>query len=295
MTFDDLARREKTVSGVAAVVVHLLFFALLVFGVSWQKREPDSAMVVDLWSSLPAPPRAETPRPQPKPEPEPPKPEPKPKPAPPPPPPRPEPKPTVRPDIALKEKQAKERKLKEEQEKLEREKKLKQEQALREKELAEKKQREEKLLAERKQREEKLLAEKKQKDLAEKKLKEQKEAEAKRAAAEQADAQRKLAAAQAAASQKMIDEYRRRISEKIKRYIVEPPNLNPKAEVEFDIVVIPGGEVLSAKLKRSSNSIPAYDSAVERAIMRAQPLPLPPDPALASQFRELNLVFKPGT
>jgi colicin import membrane protein len=51
--------------------------------------------------------------------------------------------------------------------------------------------------------------------------------------------------------------------------------------------------VLSAKLKRSSNSIPAYDSAVERAIMRAQPLPLPPDPALMSQFRELNLVFKP--
>ena len=293
MTFDDLARREKTVSGIAAVVMHLLFFALLVFGVSWQKREPDSAMVVDLWSSLPAPPRAETPRPQPKPEPEPPKPEPRPEPKPAPPPPKPEPKPTVKPDIALKEKQAK-RKLKEEQEKLEREKKLKQEQARREKELAERKQREEKLLAEKKQKD---LAEKKQreKELAEKKLKEQKEAEAKRAAAEQADAQRKLAAAQAAASQKMIDEYRRRISEKIKRYIVEPPNLNPKAEVEFDIVVIPGGEVLSAKLKRSSNSIPAYDSAVERAIMRAQPLPLPPDPALASQFRELNLVFKPGT
>ena len=293
MTFDDLARREKTVSGIAAVVMHLLFFALLVFGVSWQKREPDSAMVVDLWSSLPAPPRAETPRPQPKPEPEPPKPEPRPEPKPAPPPPKPEPKPTVKPDIALKEKQAK-RKLKEEQEKLEREKKLKQEQARREKELAERKQREEKLLAEKKQKD---LAEKKQreKELAEKKLKEQKEAEAKRAAAEQADAQRKLSAAQAAASQKMIDEYRRRISEKIKRYIVEPPNLNPKAEVEFDIVVIPGGEVLSAKLKRSSNSIPAYDSAVERAIMRAQPLPLPPDPALASQFRELNLVFKPGT
>jgi colicin import membrane protein len=69
--------------------------------------------------------------------------------------------------------------------------------------------------------------------------------------------------------------------------------VNPKAEVEFEIVVIPGGEVLSAKLKRSSNSIPAYESAVERAIMRAQPLPLPPDPALVSQFRELTLKFYP--
>jgi len=269
MTLDDLSRNEKKVSGVAAVVMHLLFFALLVFGVSWQKRQPDNAMVVDLWSSLPAVPKAETPRPEPKPEPEPPRPAPKPEPKPlppkaePKPPPKPEPKAQVKPDIALKEKLEKERKLKEE--KIEQDKKLKAEQARKEKEVAEKKQRE------------------------------LQEAQAKRAAQEQAEAQRKLAAVQAAASQKMVDEYKRRISEKIKRFIVEPPNLNAKAEVEFDIVVIPGGEVLSAKLKRSTNSLPAYDSAVERAIMRAQPLPLPPDPALASQFRELNLVFKPGT
>jgi colicin import membrane protein len=293
MTFDDFARNEKMVSGVAAVVMHLLFFALLMFGVSWQKREPDSAMVVDLWSSLPAPPKAEAPRPEPKPEPEPPKPAPKPEPKPvppkaePKPPPKPEPKPAIKPDIALKEKLEKERKLKEEQQKLEQEKKRKEEQVRKEKERekAEALKQHQKELAEKKQRDEKQLAEKKQR--------EEKEAEAKRAAQEQADAQRKLAAQQAAASAKMVDEYRRRISEKIKRYIVEPPNLNAKAEVEFDIVVLPGGEVLSAKLKRSSNSLPAYDSAVERAIMRAQPLPLPPDPALMSQFRELNLVFKP--
>ena len=62
---------------------------------------------------------------------------------------------------------------------------------------------------------------------------------------------------------------------------------------DVDIVVLPGGEVLSAKLKRSSNSSPAYDSAVERAILKAQPLPLPPDPALMKDFRELNLVIRP--
>jgi colicin import membrane protein len=288
MTFDDFARNEKMVSGVAAVVMHLLFFALLVFGVSWQKRQPDSAMVVDLWASLPAPPKAEAPRPEPKPEPEPPKPAPKPEPKPvpkvePKPAPKPEPKPTIKPDIALKEKLEKERKLKEEQQKVEQEKKRKEEQVRKEKAEA-LKVHQQKELAEKKQREEKQLAEKKQREAKE---------AADRAAKEQADAQRRLAAAQQAASAKMVDEYRRRISEKIKRYIVEPPNLNAKAEVEFDIVVLPGGEVLSAKLKHSSNSLPAYDSAVERAIMRAQPLPLPPDPALMSQFRELNLVFKP--
>ncbi len=74
---------------------------------------------------------------------------------------------------------------------------------------------------------------------------------------------------------------------------MEPPNLNPKAEVVFDVVVIPGGEVLSAKLKSATNSIPAYNSAVERAILKSQPLPLPPDPALSERFRELNLTFKP--
>jgi colicin import membrane protein len=32
---------------------------------------------------------------------------------------------------------------------------------------------------------------------------------------------------------------------------------------------------------------------VERAILKAQPLPLPPDPAMFKEFRELNLIFRP--
>ena len=48
--------------------------------------------------------------------------------------------------------------------------------------------------------------------------------------------------------------------------------------------------VLGAKLKRGSGNA-AYDNAVERAISRAQPLPMPPDPALVKEFRELNLKF----
>ena len=45
------------------------------------------------------------------------------------------------------------------------------------------------------------------------------------------------------------------------------------------------------KLRKPSGNA-AYDSAVERAINRAQPLPMPPDPALVKEFRELNLKFK---
>ena len=58
------------------------------------------------------------------------------------------------------------------------------------------------------------------------------------------------------------------------------------------MVLLPGGEVLHVKLRRGSG-VAVYDSAVERAILRAQPLPLPPDPALFKDFRELNLKFRP--
>jgi colicin import membrane protein len=46
------------------------------------------------------------------------------------------------------------------------------------------------------------------------------------------------------------------------------------------------------KLRRSSGNS-AYDDAVQRAILRASPLPLPPDPAMFNMFRELNLKIRP--
>ncbi len=249
--------RDEALAGGLALAMHVLFLVLLVFGVSWQHKQADTAVIVDLWRDLPSvtPPRVEPPPPPPEVKPEPPKPVPKVEAKPPP---KPEPAPVVKPDIALKEKQDRERKLKEQQEAAEK-KKLAAEKA-REAELEKKKRAEAEAL--------------KQKQAA--------EAEAKRVAAEQQKARDALAAQQAAAQAKVVDEYKRQISAKIRRFIVLPP-----------ITVLPGGEVLGAKLRRAANSTPAYDAAVERAILRAQPLPLPPDPALMRQFRELNLVFRP--
>jgi len=245
-----ITSRDRTVSGALALVMHLLFFALLVFGVTWQKREP-AAVVAELWSNLPAPKAALAP-PPPKAEPEPPKPQPKAeaKPVP-----KVEPKPAPKPDIALREKKEKALKAKE-------------------RELAEKKKREE------------------QARLEALKQQQAKEAETIRLAREQDEALRKLAQSQAAAQAKLVDEYKRRIQEKIKRFVLEPPNLPKTAQVEFDVVLLPGGEVLGVKLRKSS-ALAAYDSAVERAILKAQPLPLPPDPAMFKEFRELNLIFRP--
>jgi colicin import membrane protein len=59
------------------------------------------------------------------------------------------------------------------------------------------------------------------------------------------------------------------------------------------VTLLPGGAVLKAELKKSSGNA-AYDDAVERAILKSDPLPLPPDVQLFNRFRELDLVFKPA-
>ena len=50
--------------------MHLLFLALLIFGVTWQKQVEPQANIVDLWTNLPpqAQPKAEPPPPVAKPE-----------------------------------------------------------------------------------------------------------------------------------------------------------------------------------------------------------------------------------
>ncbi len=242
-------QQEKMISGAVAAGMHLLFLALLVFGVNWQRHVEPPVNIVDLWpSASPAPPQVapapEPPAPPPPPEVKPPEPkvaEPVPAKAAP----RPEP---AKPDIAIKDKLEKEKR----------------------------------------------AAEEKQKDAKKKEEEAQKAqaAEAQRAANEQAEAQRRAAEQAASAQAKLIAEYKERIRNKIQRLVVMPPNVQSNIEAEFDVVLLPDGNPLGVKLKRSSGN-PAYDNAVERAILKAQPLPLPPDQALFRYFRELNLAFRP--
>lgn len=230
-----------------AVLVHLIFAAVLVFGVNWQTKEA-SPVMAELWSSVSAP----APKPEPKSEPEPaPRPEPKPQP-------KPEPKleqpKPVKADIELKDKEKeKEKKRKEEEKKkAEAEKKLK-EQALKEQHAM--------LEAEQ-------VALSKQREAAE-------------------------AARQQAASQRQMSEAIGRISSHVRRFVVMPPDVVGNPQAEFEVSLIPTGEVLNVRLSRSSGN-PAYDNAVERAIRKASPLPLPTDPALVGRFRELKLKFRPN-
>jgi colicin import membrane protein len=56
------------------------------------------------------------------------------------------------------------------------------------------------------------------------------------------------------------------------------------------VAQLPTGEVLTTRLLKSSGN-PAYDAAVERAILKSSPLPLPASKELFS--RELKLTFRP--
>jgi len=240
------SQQEKVISGAGAFGMHLLFLALLVFGVNWQKKIEPQANIVDLWANLPS---QAQPQPVAPPPPPPPEPEVKPQPVEPP---KAAVKPEVaKPDIALKDKAEKERRALEE-----------------------------------KQKEAKKRAEDSQA------VQRQQAADAQRLAREQEDAQRRVAEQAAAAQAKLRAEYIERIRRKIREKIIFPPGVQGNPRVEFFVVTLPTGEVLGIKTKSSSSNT-AWDNAVERAIQRAQPLPMPPDPALLNEFRQLDLGFQP--
>lgn len=86
------------------------------------------------------------------------------------------------------------------------------------------------------------------------------------------------------------DAYAGRIKAKIRGNIVLPPDIKGNPEAIFDVVQLPTGEVLSAKLRKSSGHA-GYDEAVERAVLKSSPLPKPDRPELFQ--RALELKFRP--
>lgn len=118
---------------------------------------------------------------------------------------------------------------------------------------------------------------------------------AQQAAREQAaheQAERNRLGELAMAKGRLVDEYKAKIMAKIRSHVVMPPDVENDARAEFLVTLLPGGAVLKAELKKSSGNT-AYDNAVERAILKSDPLPLPPDVQLFRDFRELDMVFKP--
>jgi colicin import membrane protein len=262
----------KWIAAILAVAIHLAFVVFLVFNVTWQNRKPE-AVSVELYAP-PSPekvePKSKPPEPPPKPEPPKPQPEP-PKPQPEPPQPtKVEPPQPTKAEIALKEKTEVERR---KQAQIERDKmeKEKRETAKRDADRRD---------AEQKKAEERRLAEVRERQT--------READALKAQAERE--RRVVAQAAETALAKANEDYVRQIQAKVRALVVVPPDIAGNPEAIFDVVQLPTGEIIDAQLRKSSG-VRAYDDAVQRAIIRASPLPQPKSAELFR--RNLTLKFRP--
>lgn len=282
------ASRDDLAAALLAAGVHGFFLLLLVIGVSWQIHDPQPIMA-ELWQALP-----EMAKPVPAPEPPPsPAPELKPEPVL-----KPEPKPlpkaepdTRAADIALeKKKLAEKKKQRQEAEKRRREEarlmELEAEQEAARLETDKLKREQEKKLAEQKRREElKREEEEMERSLLEESLNQE---------ANQAKAREAKVAADRRAAEigKIVDRYKAMISDKVRGNTRLPENLSGNPEVVYAVNVLPTGEIIKIKLVKSSGNT-AYDQAVEKAIGKSSPLPVPSDREAAQHFRELELKHKP--
>ncbi len=292
----------KFASLTLTVLVHVGLALFLFFGVNWQSKPPAS-LEVELVSAPPSRPAPQTePAPEPKPEPPKPKPEPKPEPVPKPVPTPEPPKPVVKPEIATKAPEKKPEppkpEPKPEPKKPEPKKpeppkpEPKKPEPPKPEPKPEPKKPEPK--PEPKKPEPKVEPKKPEppkpvvppKDDYMAKLLEQESDRAKVEGMMRGEAAR----AASARTKGEIDAYQNAIRTKVRGNLLSPPGLSGNPEAVFEVDQLPSGEVLVIRLKRSSG-IPALDDAIERAIRRSSPLPLPAQRELFQ--RTLELKFRP--
>jgi len=114
-----------------------------------------------------------------------------------------------------------------------------------------------------------------------------------RAATEQRQDDQEALEERDAAARAVTEDYRARISARIRQRVILPPDLQGNPEAIYTVSLLPGGTVTQVRLLKTSG-VATYDAAVERAILAAQPLPVPEDPALfQANFKNLRLNFRP--
>jgi colicin import membrane protein len=269
-----LRQRENSVSfkaGMLSVAVHAGLLVALLISFNWKATHPIAVAEVELWDSIPAP-VVSLPQPVLEPVPIikelPPVSEPVVEKAS-------EPEPEV--DIALEKKQ-KELEQKKVTEQLKKEKELEQKKKLAEIQAA---------LLNDDLNANKAVSKKTSQNDALKKLQQESLAD------DQASGDQQVMAAKSAASAGVVNEYKSKIQAKIRANVNKSLCGEGNPQLVFDIGLMPTGQLSgSPKLVKSSGSA-ACDDAVERAIIASEPLPLPSDASLFSQFRNLKLKFSP--
>jgi colicin import membrane protein len=89
--------------------------------------------------------------------------------------------------------------------------------------------------------------------------------------------------------QSEIDKYIRKIKAKIEGTFINPAK---GLRCKIFIRMIPGGEVVEAKVVQSSGN-PNFDRRAEIAVHKAAPLPVPDEPRLFRELKELYFDFEP--
>ncbi len=281
----DAGRFQHVSSGGLSLLVHGLFLLGLIFSVSW-KNPPLIPVQADLWAELPEPPPAapilEPPTPESLPAPE-------------PPPVKAAPEQV---DIALEKAERKKReearRLEETRLREERQAELKRQEELR---------RQEELKRQEETRKQEELRRQQDRERQDKEKREQARRQVEQDLARQMREDLEAERAQLNALQersrasrhaRVVDDFKLRIQSKIQAYVRLPHRLSGNPEAVFEVSLLPNGEVVRAVLVKSSGQ-PAYDTEVERAILKASPLPLPAEREAAQAFREgLILKFRPS-
>ena len=255
--------QEKIIATRAAIYaasVHIVLIAIMIVSFEWRVKLPQVAEV-ELWDSIPVPSvkAIDTPSTEQKIEPEPPKPSPKPS--------------KVeeiiksltsdKADISLKQKEEEERKKLEDQKKKDDLKKM-QEELLKQDQLA-------KLQQE-------LLQDKSKPSL-------NRHENVKQSNPNPAEGGAKLGE---------MDKYKLLIQRKIQQNVNKQLCGTNPVELQFEIGLMPTGELIGNPKMLKSSGIPVCDESVERAIFQSQPLPVPTDTDLFSKFKNLKLNFRPN-
>jgi len=117
--------------------------------------------------------------------------------------------------------------------------------------------------------------------------------ESERALQEQLAAEQQLLEAESERqAQGVVDKYIEIIKQKVTRNWLRPAASKKGLACKVLVRLIPGGEVVEVRIISSSGDA-SFDRSVETAVLKASPLPLPPDPLLFERFRELKFLFSP--
>jgi colicin import membrane protein len=91
-----------------------------------------------------------------------------------------------------------------------------------------------------------------------------------------------------------MDKYKVLIQRKIQQNVNKQLCGSTSVELQFEIGLMPTGELIGNPKMLKSSGIPVCDESVERAIFQSQPLPVPTDTDLFSKFKNLKLNFHPN-